>query len=104
SPSVTEVKQHVTAHLHALHKLYGEDAGVRIARKHMGWYTQAFPEGIHFRKQFNTLTNARAQHEALEHYFFTLSRTTDHIDIGGYRMVHAADSTSNTRSKRGLTA
>src|SRR5699024_3950763 len=83
APSVTEVKQHVTAHLHALHKLYGEDAGVRIARKHMGWYTQALPEGIHFRKQFNTLTNARAQHEALEHYFLTLSRTTDHIDIGG---------------------
>lgn len=104
APDVSEVAQHVTAHLHALHELYGEDAGVRIARKHMGWYTQALPEGIHFRKQFNQLTDARAQHEVLEQYFLHLSRTTDRIDIGGYRMVHAASLTSNTLSKRGLAA
>src|SRR5699024_10819100 len=53
APDVTEVAHRVTAHLHALHQLYGEDAGVRIARKHLGWYTQALPEGMDFRKQFN---------------------------------------------------
>src|SRR5699024_1535493 len=104
APGVTEVATDVKAHLSALHQLYGEDAGVRIARKHIGWYTQALPEGMDFRKQFNQLMDASAQHDAVEQYFLNLSRTTDRIDLGGYRMVHAANPSPNKLRKRGLAA
>ena len=31
-------------HLDALHAFYGEPPGVRIARKHLGWYAKDRPE------------------------------------------------------------
>ena len=39
-PSATEVRAILLGHLHALHAFYGEEAGVRIARKHLGWYAK----------------------------------------------------------------
>ena len=32
-------------HLEALHAFYGAEMGVRVARKHLGWYTRGLPEG-----------------------------------------------------------
>ncbi|HEY2346071.1 MAG TPA: tRNA dihydrouridine synthase DusB [Xanthomonadaceae bacterium] len=37
-PSLQEVRDVLLGHLHALHDFYGDEAGVRIARKHLGWY------------------------------------------------------------------
>jgi len=47
-------------HLEELHDFYGEFMGVRIARKHIGWYLRhsATPQ---LSRQFNTLENAGAQ-------------------------------------------
>ncbi len=47
-------------HLEELHDFYGEFMGVRIARKHIGWYLRhtAAPQ---LSRQFNTLENAGAQ-------------------------------------------
>jgi len=38
--SRTEVRDIILAHLHSLYVFYGEDSGVRIARKHLGWYCE----------------------------------------------------------------
>jgi len=104
APGVTEVATDVKAHLSALHQLYGEDAGVRIARKHIGWYTQALPGGINFRKAFNQLLSASAQHQALEQYFIHLSLTTDTLPIGGYRHSDTALPKKGNTGKRDLAA
>lgn len=40
-PDRDEVRQILLEHLHNLYAFYGELAGVRIARKHIGWYCQA---------------------------------------------------------------
>lgn len=44
APGRDEIREILMAHLHALYAHYGEQSGVRIARKHLGWYTrdQAF--------------------------------------------------------------
>jgi tRNA-dihydrouridine synthase len=34
------VRDILLGHLHALHAFYGEPQGVRIARKHLGWYAR----------------------------------------------------------------
>lgn len=104
APGVTEVAADVKAHLSALHQLYGEDAGVRIARKHIGWYTQALPQGNHFRKAFNQLLSVDAQHHALEQYFIHLSLTTDTLPIGGYRQTDSVLLKKGKTGKRDLAA
>lgn len=89
-PEVNDAAHRVLGHLGALHQLYGEDAGVRIARKHLGWYTQSLPGGETFRQGFNRLDSAAAQRHAIEQYFHNLEQHTDRIPIGQYR-VSAAD-------------
>ena len=40
-PTLTEVRDILMGHLAHLHAFYGEPQGVRIARKHLGWYADA---------------------------------------------------------------
>jgi tRNA-dihydrouridine synthase B len=37
---------------------YGRDAGVKIARKHLGWYTKGMPGSAEFRNHVNFIDNA----------------------------------------------
>jgi tRNA-dihydrouridine synthase B len=48
---------------------YGEVPGIRIARKHIGWYLNVFEQGRMFRSQFNQLNCARSQEDALLAFF-----------------------------------
>ncbi|MBK8182049.1 MAG: tRNA dihydrouridine synthase DusB [Candidatus Competibacteraceae bacterium] len=60
-PTVAEISHWVITHLDALHTFYGERAGVRIARKHLGWYSRAWAEGDAFRARINTAEHGREQ-------------------------------------------
>jgi tRNA-dihydrouridine synthase B len=40
-PPIAEIREILLGHLQALHAFYGEEAGVRIARKHLGWYVKS---------------------------------------------------------------
>ena len=44
APSREEVRGIILAHLEALYAFYGEDLGVRVARKHLGWYFESLPD------------------------------------------------------------
>jgi tRNA-dihydrouridine synthase B len=46
-PALEEVRDIMLAHLEALYSFYGEDKGVRVARKHLGWYCRLDPEVGH---------------------------------------------------------
>ena len=60
-PDTDERLNVMHAHLTALHAHYGEYSGVRIARKHIGWYFNAIPVGRVYRAQFNRIENASEQ-------------------------------------------
>jgi len=68
-PSTQEISNTIAGHVGNLHSFYGEYQGVRIARKHVGWYLQAHCETESFRRSFNRLDSAAAQLEALERFF-----------------------------------
>jgi len=68
-PSSKEVKDTLLHHVAALHRFYGDFMGVRIARKHVGWYLHHQPKGVSFRAHFNQLESAVEQVAAIEHYF-----------------------------------
>ncbi len=69
SPTQAERQSTMTSHLRALHQFYGEHQGVRIARKHIGWYLSEQPQGEQWRKLLVRAQSANHQHELLEQYF-----------------------------------
>ena len=73
APSVGEVRDILLGHLEALHVFYGEQAGVRIARKHLGWYAKDRPENAAFRSVVNRAETAEAQLRLTRAYFDALA-------------------------------
>ena len=55
APALDEVEHILLEHLAALHAFYGDVMGVRIARKHVGWYLATRPGAKEFRARFNAL-------------------------------------------------
>ena len=65
----SEKNEIINRHLRAIHGFYGETQGVRIARKHVGWYLREIPSGRGFTRHFNSLDAARSQIDALTEFF-----------------------------------
>ncbi|MEL0637097.1 tRNA dihydrouridine synthase DusB [Marinomonas sp. TI.3.20] len=68
-PSLLEVHQLVISHVNALHQFYGDYLGVRIARKHVGWYLQTLADNTQFRSLFNRIDNTQEQLDQLNEFF-----------------------------------
>jgi tRNA-dihydrouridine synthase B len=65
TPRTEEIASILIQHVKALHHFYGEPAGVRIARKHIGWYLKTLGRGIRESKRINQIDSASKQLEAL---------------------------------------
>jgi len=76
-PSLAEVRDVLLGHLHALHAFYGEHQGVRIARKHLGWYAKDRPDNAGFRAVVNRAENAETQLSLTRDYFDALIAGVD---------------------------
>ena len=68
-PGAAEVCEILLEHVERLHAFYGEPAGVRIARKHLGWYAKDRPENAAFRSVVNRAQTAHAQLRLAREYF-----------------------------------
>ncbi|MDP9044276.1 MAG: tRNA dihydrouridine synthase DusB [Pseudomonadota bacterium] len=73
APEVVQVKAWLLEHLEDHYGLYGEYAGVRTARKHIGWAVCDLPGGASFRARMNLLETCRAQVGAVAEWFDTLA-------------------------------
>ena len=71
-PTLEHIRAILLGHLHALHEFYGEEMGVRIARKHLGWYAKDRPENHAFRGVVNQAISADEQLRLTTHYFDAL--------------------------------
>jgi tRNA-dihydrouridine synthase B len=76
SPSNKEVCNTLIRHLQNLYDFYGEYMGVRIARKHIGWYCKQHQGANIFRAQVNRVKSAQEQLEAVRNYFAAREITT----------------------------
>ncbi|MBB5208797.1 tRNA dihydrouridine synthase DusB [Chiayiivirga flava] len=72
-PDARTVGDILLGHLDALYAFYGEEAGVRIARKHLGWYAKDRPENAAFRQVVNRADSADAQRRLTADYFSALA-------------------------------
>jgi tRNA-dihydrouridine synthase B len=72
-PGPAEVRDILTGHLEHLYQFYGEKMGVRIARKHLGWYAKDRPENAAFRHVVNQAEDAVTQLRLTREYFDALA-------------------------------
>ncbi len=68
-PDADEVGTTLLNHIMHLHQFYGELQGVRIARKHIGWYCKLRPDADTLRAMINQVETAHQQIALLQHYF-----------------------------------
>ena len=68
-PAPHEVRDILIDHLDTLHAFYGEEQGVRIARKHLGWYAKDRPENEAFRQVVVRADRATEQRRLTLDYF-----------------------------------
>ncbi len=72
-PRVADVKAWLVEHLGDHYRLHGEYAGVRSARKHIGWTLRGLPGGDDFRAEMNTIESCEAQIKAVGDWFDALA-------------------------------
>ena len=72
-PEVEEIHRVLLAHLHDLYGFYGEHTGVRVARKHISWYTKGLAGSAVFRHAMNQLQTCAEQLGAVDEFFDELA-------------------------------
>jgi tRNA-dihydrouridine synthase B len=72
-PSVEEVRRILLEHLHNLYAFYGEYTGVRMARKHISWYSKGHRHGALFRDAVNRVDTIAQQLDMTNEFFDRLA-------------------------------
>ena len=72
-PLVSEIHQVCREHLADLYAFYGDDRGVKIARKHISWYTKGLVGSAAFRRAMNQIPDIPAQLAAVDDFFGQLA-------------------------------
>ena len=72
-PEVAEIHRVLINHLQELYSFYGEYSGVRIARKHISWYTKGLVGSASFRHAMNQLQSVDEQFAAVNEFFSQLA-------------------------------
>jgi tRNA-dihydrouridine synthase B len=57
-PSIDVRYATLVEHYEAILEHYGRETGVKMARKHLGWYTKGMPASAEFRSRVNFIDNA----------------------------------------------
>ena len=94
-PRVTEIHQILQAHLEDLYDFYGIETGVRVARKHISWYTRGLTGSAAFRHAMNQLPDVATQQQAVNDFFDALAEHNEHLSY---------DQAENNNDSEGLAA
>ncbi len=78
-PRVDEIHDVLLAHLDDLYDFYGRETGVRVARKHISWYTRGLSGSAAFRHMMNQLPSIEMQQDAVNDFFFGLAQSNERL-------------------------
>ncbi|HJW82126.1 MAG TPA: tRNA dihydrouridine synthase DusB [Acidiferrobacterales bacterium] len=76
-PGPREVRAILLGHLENLYAFYGEHLGVRVARKHISWYSKGCVGGGAFRHAINQVESTDGQRSMIDEFF------ARQADLGG---------------------
>jgi tRNA-dihydrouridine synthase B len=79
APLAEEIRAVLAEHLEELYDFYGRETGVRVARKHVAWYTKGLPGADAFRRTLNGLETCEAQRAAVDRYFGELAQQQERL-------------------------
>ncbi len=71
-PLVSEIRAVLIEHLHDLYAFYGSETGVKVARKHISWYTKGLHGSAAFRRAMNQLATCDEQFAAVDRFLTEL--------------------------------
>ena len=78
-PEVSEIHRVMLEHLHDLYDFYGDLTGIRVARKHISWYTKGLTGSANFRHQMNQLQSIEEQLAAINEFFSQLQQQNSRL-------------------------
>lgn len=88
-PPLDKQRDIVLNHYEEILNLYGHDAGVRIARKHIGWYSSGLRDGAAYRQNVNRMTEAEAVKETIRTFYDGLLQSG--VTTRAYEPVKASE-------------
>src|SRR3984957_20024145 len=68
-PPLAKQKDTLTSHYQAILEHFGDHAGVRLARKHVSWYSRGLPGSAEFRAAMNQLADSAAVLALIDGFF-----------------------------------
>ena len=68
-PTIDQQLPLILEHYEAMLTHYGTDVGVKMARKHLGWYTKGLPGSAEFRNRVNFVDNAEDVMRAMREFY-----------------------------------
>ncbi|MDY6978568.1 MAG: tRNA dihydrouridine synthase DusB [Pseudomonadota bacterium] len=68
-PSAETIRDILVGHLKNLYAFYGEHTGVRVARKHISWYSKGQSHGAAFRQAVNRVDSVEQQLDMIYEFF-----------------------------------
>jgi tRNA-dihydrouridine synthase B len=80
-PGTLEIHAILRRHLADLYAFYGEETGVRIARKHISWYTKGLVGAAGFRHAMNQLPSVASQLAATDEFFLGYAAANDRLPV-----------------------
>jgi len=69
NPSPEWISNLILKHLGQLHAFYGEIQGIRIARKHLAWYSRGMSGAAEFRSAINKAGSTQEQRSLVKRYY-----------------------------------
>ncbi len=75
-PSVLEQRDIVLEHFETALEYYGDDVGIRMARKHVAWYSKGFPGSAEFRSVVNQTAEAEEVRNLIHAFYSPLIERT----------------------------
>ena len=89
-PEVAEIREVLVEHLNELYVFYGMERGVRVARKHIAWYTKGLRNSAVFRARMNQLETASEQLAVVAEFFDTLLGQSPRLEYDTEEVALAA--------------
>lgn len=78
-PLVSEIRGVLLEHLQDLYSFYDRERGVKIARKHISWYTKGLAGSASFRHHMNQLDTCEEQLDAVNRFFAAQAEQFHHL-------------------------
>ncbi len=98
-PLLIEVGRALQSHLQDHYSLYGDESGVRSARKHIAWYLHGLPGAAEFRARMNAIDDADEQARAVALFLGQLGASMDRMPAAGWAGARITDRPSDLKNQ-----